>query len=152
MNKKILIGSIIASVMLVLMSFSPSITANVSKPDIDVVEEDVAPTPIVLVLQLISKLRNHKDIENVETEDEILQIIEGDEELNSIVEQLSDEDCGCGEDNPTWERIWPFPVICLLLLPFLAIGMMAYLMAQVEFILVIMGLIGYTFNCWWALV
>jgi len=154
MNKKILIGSIIAVVLLTLVSFSSVVGySNVkSNPSNTIITDEYDnPTPIQFVLQLIAKLRNHKEIQNAETEDDVLQIIEGDEELNSIYEQLSGNDCDC-EDNPTWERIWPFPIICLLLLPFLAIGMMAYLMAQVEFILVIMGLIGYTFNCWWALV
>jgi hypothetical protein len=51
------------------LSLSPSITANVSKPDIDIpVEDDVIPTPILLVFQLMTKLRNHKDILNVEIE------------------------------------------------------------------------------------
>jgi len=121
MNKKILIGSIISVILLVLMSFSPSITADISKPDIDVVEEDVTPTPIVLVLQLITKLRNHKDIQNVETEDDVLQIIESDEELNSIFEQLSqsnnEEDCGCEDDyKPELEgRRWF--IVCTILIP-----------------------------------
>lgn len=71
MKKKILLGSITAVTLLILVSIAPSINANVSKSslepiaDVDVIEENA--TPIVLVLQLITKLRNHKDIQSVET-------------------------------------------------------------------------------------
>jgi len=95
--------------------FHHSITANVSKPDIDVVEEDVTPTPIVLVLQLITKLRNYKEIQNVESEDDVLQIIESDEELNSIYEQLSGNDCDCEDDSSALE--WRYPILCMFLYP-----------------------------------
>ena len=78
-------------------------------------------TPIALVLQLIAKLRNHKDIQNVETENDVLQIIESDEELNSIVEQLSVEDCGC-EDEETTEGEYPI-IICLILFVIFAVAL-----------------------------
>ena len=148
MKKKILIGSIIAVVLLVLMSFSPSITADVSKPDIEFVEEDATPTPIVLVLQLMTKLRNHKDIENVESEEEILQIIEDDEELNGIFEQLSVEDCDCEDDSSKLE--WGFPVICFLLIPFVILGWMAVMNGGPLWIGQIVYDIGAIFNCNWA--
>jgi len=133
------------------VAFTSSINANVSKSslepvtDIDVIEDDA--TPIALVLQLINKLRNHKDIENVETEEEVLQFIEGDAELNSIYEELFVEDCGCDDSTP-FE--WPFPIICVLLLPFLFIGLSWWAMGGVEFFLVMVGRIGHVFNCWWA--
>ena len=47
-------------------------------------------TPIALVSRLITKLHNHK---------KIYSIIEGNEELNNIVEQLSVGDCGCKDDS-----------------------------------------------------
>ena len=64
-------------------------------------------TPIELVFQLITKLHNHKEIHELEEnkdfvdniQEEILSIIEGDEELNSIFEKLSNEDCGCEGDS-----------------------------------------------------
>jgi len=148
MKTKLVVGSIIAVVILVLVSFSPSITADVSKLGVDVVEEDVTPTPIVLVLQLIAKLRNHKDIQNVETEDDVLQIIEGDEKLNSIYEQLSAEDCGCEDDNSALD--WRFPVICTFLYPLWMIaGGILFLFHIWQFI-EFMDAIGNNLNCWWA--
>jgi len=127
-------GLVVAVILLFIgVAVAPNINADVNKPIIDTPIEDVAPTPIVLALQLMTKLRNHKDIQNVETEDDVLQIIESDKELKSIFEQLSDEDCGC-EDNPTWERIWPFPFICIFIGG--SIGEAA-------------GFFGYMFNCFW---
>jgi len=83
--------------------------------------DDATPTPIVLVLQLITKLRNHKDIQNVETEDDVLLIIENGEELNSIYEQLSGNDCGCEEESSVLE--WKFPAICLILFVIFAVAL-----------------------------
>ena len=124
MNKKILIGSIIAVALLTLVSFSSvvgysSVKSNPSNTIIIDAYDNA--TPIQLVFQLISKLRNHKDIENVETENDVLQIIESDEELNSIVEQLSVEDCGC-EDEETTEGEYPI-IICLILLVIFAVAL-----------------------------
>jgi len=146
-------GLAVAVILLFIgVAFTSSINANVSKSsvetivDVDVKEENA--TPIVLVLQLITKLRNHKDIESVETEDDVLQIIERDEELNSIYEQLSDEDCNCGEDVSPFE--WPFPIICILLLPLWAFGMIAYFMGGPTFWGELAYRIGGIFNCFWA--
>jgi len=148
MNKKIVLGSILAVVILVLMSFSPSITANVSNPDKDMVEEDVIQTPIVLVLQLITKLRNHKDIQNVESEDELLQIIEGDEELNIIFETLKSFDCGCEVDEYPLDGRYPF--ICLLLAPFGIISILLWISVGILWFGQIVYDIGSRFNCNWA--
>jgi len=130
------------------VAFAIPINANVSKSSLEPVtdiEEDA--TPIALVFQLIAKLRNHKDIQNVETEDELLQIIEGDEELNSIYEQLSGDDCGCDEDNSALE--WSFPVICILLIPLYAVSWYAYMMGGFYFPLQLMYTIGSALNCMW---
>ena len=117
MNKKILIGSIIAVVLLTLVSFSSvvgysSVKSNPSNTIIT--DEPDSYTPIILVLQLIAKLRNYKEIQNVESEDELLQIIEGDEELNSIFGQLSVEDCGCEEETSIVD-FEDNPIICSIL-------------------------------------
>ena len=147
-------GLAVAVILLFIgVAFTSSINANVSKSsvelssDIDVIEDDA--TPIVLVLQLMTKLRNHPNIQNVETEDDVLRIIEGDEELNSIVEQLSAYDCGC-DDEISPLGIWPFPVICILLLPLWAIGLIAYFMGGPLWMGELAGLLGSTFNCNWA--
>ena len=150
MKKKILIGSIIAVVILTLVSFSSVVgySSVKSNPSNTIITDEYdSYTPIQLVFQLITKLRNHKDIQNVETEEEVLQIIEGDGELNNFYEQLSAYDCGCDDSTP-FE--WPFPIICVLLLPFLFIGLSWWAMGGVEFFLVMVGRIGNAFNCWWA--
>jgi len=152
MKKKILICSIIAVVILTLVSFSSVVgySSVKSNPSITIITDEYDnPTPIVLVLQLIAKLRNHKDIENVESEDELLQIIESDAELNSIYEQLSnnDDDCGCEDDSSTLE--WRFPVICMLLFPIFVLGLIVYMMGQNDLILVIVLVIGMPLNCRW---
>jgi len=155
MNKKILIGSIIASLILVLVSIGPSINAEAEIIKVEPQQEDNA-TPIVLVLQLITKLRNHNEIKELEenidsvenVENEVMRIIEGDEELNSIVEQLSVEDCGC-EDDIKWDRIWPFPVICFLLFPFVLFATILFLYEHLTLPLQIMGTIGKILNCVW---
>ncbi len=120
MRKKILIGSIIAVALLTLVSFSSVVgySSVKSNPSNTIITDEYDnPTPIQLVFQLISKLRNHKDIQNVESEDDVLQIIEGDEELNSIFEQLSGNDCGCEDDTTPEleERRWF--IVCMFLAP-----------------------------------
>ena len=106
MKKKILIGSIIAVVLLTLVSFSSVVGYNSvkSNPSNTIITDEYdSYTPIQLVFQLISKLRNNKEIQQlvvddeVDIQDEIASIIESDKELNSIVEQLSFEDCGCDD-------------------------------------------------------
>ena len=146
-------GLAVAVILLFIgVAFTPSINANVSKSsvepiaDVDVKEENA--TPIVLVLQLIAKLRNYKDIQNVESEEDVLQIIEEDEELNSIYEQLSVEDCGCDDDTTPLE--WGFPVICVLLVPWLAFALMLLLMGGYNLLGQIVGTIGLALNCWWT--
>jgi len=143
-------GLAVAVILLFIgVAFTSSINANVSKSsletiaDVDVKEENA--TPIVLVLQLMTKLRNHKDIENVETEEDVFQIIEGDEELNSIYEQLSGSDCGCEDDTTPLE--WG---ICVLLVPWLAFALMLLLMGGYNLLGQIVGTIGLALNCWWT--
>ena len=113
--KKLLVVGVI--VLFLGLAIAPSINANINRqsleptPDIDVLDYDDY-TPIQLVFQLIAKLsRNgeiHKLVEETDNEvdiqDEISRIIEGDEELNIIVEKLKSFDCGCEDDNPELER------------------------------------------------
>jgi len=152
-------GLAVAVILLFIgVAFAPNINADVSKQDTDVIEEDVTPTPMVLALQLMTKLRNHKDIENVESEDDVLQIIEGDEELNSIYEQLFVEDCGCEEQGTTE---WSFPIICGLLYPAAILSWVMFYLPMLifgpnwpgfigAFFYMIMNNIGTTLNCNWA--
>ena len=160
---KILKGLTITVILLFIgVAFAPSINADVDKlsvesvTDIEVSEEDNA-TPIALVFQLIAKLRNHKDIqefeENIDSVDnvegEILRIIEGDEELNSIAKQLSGEDCGCEDESLPLE--WNFPVICLFLFPLVMLFTVAHLMTGIDLPFYIMMTIGSILNCMWQL-
>jgi len=146
-------GLAVAVILLFIgVAFTSSINANVSKSsvepitDVDVIEENA--TPIQLVFQLISKLRNHKDIQDVETEDDVLQIIEDDEELNSIFEQLSqsndEEDCGCEEE--TTELDFPF-FICIFVSLLFVVGMAAWWMGRVTWIGELAGTLNGIFNC-----
>ena len=123
MKTKLIVGSIIAVALLTLVSFSSVVGySSVKNTQEEIITDEYdSYTQIQLVFQLISKLRNHKDIENVETENDVLQIIESDEELNSIVEQLSVEDCGC-EDEETTEGEYPI-IICLILLVIFAVAL-----------------------------
>ena len=105
--------AVVVILLFIGLALTPTTYADVDKPELEVIEEDVTPTPIVLVLQLINKLRNHKEIQNVESEDDVLRIIESDEELNSIYEQLFVEDCGCENEDSIG---WKFPVFCTVLL------------------------------------
>jgi len=94
MKKKILIGSIIAVALLTLVSFSSVVGYNVvtNTQEEIITDKYEGFTPIALVFQLISKLRDYKDIENAETE--------SDAEFNGIIEKLESFDCGCEDDNP----------------------------------------------------
>ena len=151
MNNKILIGSIIAVVLLTLVSFSSVVGYNSvkSNPSNTIITDEYdSYTPIQLVLQLMTKLRNHKDIENVETEDDVLQIIEDDEELNSIYEQLSGDDCGCEDDTLALE--WNFPIACMLLLPLYIITFGILVFTGIGLLQIILAVFGYQMNCFWA--
>ena len=113
-------------------------------------------TPIALVFQLIAKLRNHKDIQElvadndaeVDIQQEISSIIERDEELNSVIEQLSVDDCGCDDESLPLE--WEFPILCILLIPLWAYGMIAWFMGGVTWIGQLAYDIGGALNCFWA--
>ena len=79
-------------------------------------------------------------------EKELFDIIETDAELDAIYEKLVGYSCDCvDEDTLDWE----FRIICLSLLPFLVLSMIAFLTLKVEFLLVIVVLLGITFNCKW---
>jgi len=151
MKKKILIGSILAVVLLTLVSFSSVVgySSVKSNPDNTITTDEYDnPTPIQLVLQLIAKLRNHKDIQNVETEDDVLQIIESDEEINSIYEQLFVSDCGCEEE--TTELDFPL-IICILLIPLMWLGWAAFFMGGPTWIGELAFGLASQLNCPWHL-
>jgi hypothetical protein len=149
MKTEILIGCILAVALLTLVSFSNVVGYNVVKDTQEEIIKDEHEDypPISLVLQLISKLRNHKDIENVETENDVLEIIESDVELSDIVEELESYRCGCGDETSLG---WSFSVICLVLYPTLYVYLFFDLMLHITLPMDIIILIGEIFNCFWA--
>jgi hypothetical protein len=150
MKKKILIGSIIAVVILTLVSFSSVVgySSMKSNPSNTIITDEYdSYTPIQLVLQLTSKLRNHPNIQSVETEDDVLQIIEGDEELNSIFEQISGNDCDCEDD--TTPFLWPFPIICFVFgFPLILLALLAWAGGQ-SWVGDMVWVFGAVLNCFW---
>jgi len=152
MKKNILIGSILAVALLTLVSFTSVVgySSVKSNPSNTIITDEYDnATPIQFVLQLITKLRNHKDIQNVETEDDVIRIIEGDEELNAIVDKLKSFDCGCEDGSSPLG--WNFPVLCLLLFPLVMVFTVAHLMTGIDLPFYIMMEIGSILNCMWQL-
>ncbi len=149
-NKIITIGSIFAVTILILASL-PTIGSEVVKEEKEEYA-NYADKAIELVFLLITKLRNHKDIENVASEDDVLQIIESDEELNSIYEQLSDYDCGCDDGTHVKGKIWPFPIICILIggtLLLLALNLWRWTDLPLTVLGFILDSIDTIFDCAW---
>ena len=120
MKKKILIGSIIAVVIIVLASFS-SVVGKVSSDEEPVeldVKEEYDATPIELKVQRIKELVQSINLQKIivnpdgvlETIEEISTIIE-EEDVRNYIEKTSEEDCGCEKPNE-----WGFPIICTTLL------------------------------------
>ena len=147
MKKSPLIGiSIAVACVIVLVSFANVVgVQTVESSNHTLVRGDSK--SIVLAFQLINKLRNYPDIQNVETEDEILQIIEGDEELNSIVEKLKSFDCGCeGDYKPELERRrwW---IVCIFLFPIWLISVLITIGTAQPFLENIVYAISEIFNC-----
>ena len=147
-------GLAVAAILLFIgLALTPSINGDVSKsslepsPDIVVLEEDNV-NPIVLVFQLIANLRNNKDIQNIESEDDVLRIIEGDDELNSIVEQLFAYDCDCDEESSALD--WSFPITCILLFPLYIITFVILVFTGLALPNMILAVFGYQMNCFRA--
>ena len=148
--KRILIGSIIAVALLTLVSFSSVVGYSNVKSNLSntiITDEYDNATPIQLVFQLIAKLRNHPNIQNVETEDDVLKIIEGDEELNAIVEKLKSFDCGCEDDyKPELEgRRWF--IVCIFLAPIWIFSVILTIGTGQPFLENIVYAISEIFNC-----
>ena len=60
-------------------------------------------------------------VNNQETQKEISANIVKNDMLNKEIEQLSELHCDCENDNTTY--LWNFPVLCLLLIPFLIVAL-----------------------------
>ena len=137
-------------VVLILFLFvgviiSPSINADKNKVSIEITPkffyEDY--TQIQLVFLLINKLRYY---ECIESEEDVLEIIESDAELSGIVEELKCFDCGCEEE--TLE--WPFPYFCRFILIFFIISILPVIQNRNPSLYLLIDDIGEIFNCYWA--
>lgn len=107
---------------------------------------------ICLILsKTISKSKLHSMVEqyqliNQGMQKEITAVIEKDAILNAEINQLQNSECDCENDNTTQ---WSFPVICLLLVPFLILAIAFYVMFGFGFLGEIMGTIGGALHCSW---
>ena len=144
MQKKILVVSMFAVALLTLVSFSSAVGYNVVKNTQEEIIKDEYEeyTPLALVLQLISKLNNYNDIE---TENDVLQIIESDAELSDIIENLESFNCGC-EDEKTLDGDYFF--ICWYLWFIGIIGAFILLVWDIPFIFDYIWDLGEYYNCW----
>ena len=80
--------------------------------------------------------------DNQQMQKEISTIIEKDVTLNAEITQLKNSKCNC--DNTTTR--WSFPILCTLLIPFLAIsfGLLFYDITEIP--MYIMMIIGFILN------
>jgi hypothetical protein len=106
----------------------------------------------LMLSKIISKSKIHSIVQqfqmnNQEVPKEITAVIEKDAILKGEIKQLSNSKCDCENDNTT--RFWNFPVICTLLIPFLAISFGMYLALGISMFFAILWAIGAVFNCAW---
>ncbi len=87
MNKKILIGSIIAVAILILVSFTGVVGYQTTK------------SSTIAKASPLFTVRSSRAID------------EESEDIRAYIEMKSDEDCGCDDDIG-----WSFPITCLILL------------------------------------
>jgi len=123
--------------LLILVSIAPSINADRDKLSLetitvnDTVDYD-GYTPIQLEFLLINRLRNDEGIEHIESEEDVLHIIESNAELNDLIVKLKSYDCGC-EDKSSTE--WGFPIICILLLIMMGLVFIPWMLLMIFFMI-----------------
>lgn len=83
---------------------------------------------------------------NYEMLQEIIDIIKKDAKLDYRVTQFSNILCDCKEANIAR---WSFPIICTLLVPFLAISLGLLILDITDFFMYIIMIIGFLLNCFW---
>ena len=103
---------------------------------VDVLGEDEA-------LEMIESI----ECTNPQIFNDMTDIISNNPELNNRIEQLMALQCDCEDD---FSIGWSFPVICLLLIPFLWIAMSAWITYHIEWPIIIMEFIGERLNCFWG--
>jgi len=101
--------------------------------------------------KIYSIVEQHQLI-NPETQKEINGVIEKNTILNGEISQLSNPGCDCEKDT----SIWPFPILCTILLSFAIISdlLVGWGIPGILFLigLVIMiptAILAYTLHCWW---
>ncbi len=83
---------------------------------------------------------------NQEMQKEITAFIEKDAILNGEITQLSNLKCDCKNENTTR---WNFPVLCLLLIPFIILALLFYFHGGFGFLGEIIVAIASVLNCSW---
>jgi len=77
---------------------------------------------------------------------EISNIIEKNATLNNEMLQLSSFNCNCENENTTQ---WSFPLLCLLLIPFLIISIVYLFLTSDPELIITIEIIGYKLHCSW---
>jgi hypothetical protein len=77
---------------------------------------------------------------------EISNVIENNATLNKEMLQLSSFNCNCENENTTQ---WSFPLLCLLLIPFLIISIVYLFLTSDPELIITIEIIGYKLHCSW---
>ena len=138
--------------LFICIAISPSIYADRDKVSFEpIIENDSINydgyTPIQIIFLLIKRLCNHKDMQDIESEDDVLNIIESGAELNGIIVKLKSFDCGCGDES---NLKWSFPIICFLIGPLAIISMIIHYKFHYTLPYEILMAIGSKLNCFWV--
>ena len=137
MKKKILIGSIIAVVILSLVSFTSVVGYNS-------VENNPDATPTEFELQRIRELVQSIDLRKIIVNPDA--VVDTLEEISTIIEE--NEDCGCGDDSSKLEGV--FPIICILLVPLYIISWYAFWFGVFSIPIQLVYSIGSILGCMWV--
>jgi len=106
----------------------------------------------LMLSKIISKSRMHSMVEQYQLNNQVVQkeitaVIEKDATLNREFTQLSNSKCDCENENTT--PLWNFPVLCLLLIPFLIIALWLAFHGGDTFLGEIIVAIASVLNCSW---
>ena len=89
-------------------------------------------------------------VKNPRIQEEIFNIIEGNNELNKKMEKISHLTCGCNNDNAEFTN-WDFPIICDIVSAIVVFGFLIFFVFDGPGIIYITGLIlNKIFNCGWT--
>jgi hypothetical protein len=104
-----------------------------------------------LLSKFISKTRMQSMVQqhqliNPAIQKEISNVIEKDVTLNNEMLQLSNFNCNCENENTTQ---WSFPLLCLLLIPFLIISIVYLFLTSDPELIITIEIMGYKLHCSW---